>query len=246
MQERLQKVMARAGIASRRRCEEMIAAGMVKVNGRVVTRLGTKVDPEKDVIEVNGKVLPPPEKKVYILLYKPRGYVSTVRDPQGRPKVLDLLRGVRQRVYPVGRLDYDSEGLLLLTNDGELAFALTHPRHQVPKTYEVLVEGVPGAEKLARMARGVLLEDGRTAPAEVRLLGEVRGNALLEISIREGRKRQVRRMCEHIGHPVLRLVRTRVGFLNLRGLKPGQYRYLSPREVRQLREMAGIPDLPAK
>lgn len=246
VQERLQKVMARAGVASRRRCEEMIAAGRVKVNGRVVTRLGTKVDPEKDVIEVNGKVLPPPEKKVYILLYKPRGYVSTVRDPQGRPKVVDLLHGVRQRVYPVGRLDYDSEGLLLLTNDGELAFVLTHPRHRVPKTYEVLVEGVPDAEKLSQMAKGLLLEDGPTAPAKVRLLKEERGRALLEVTIREGRKRQVRRMCEHIGHPVLRLVRTRIGPLSLKGLKPGQYRYLSPREVQQLREMAGISRPPAK
>ncbi|MDQ0285699.1 23S rRNA pseudouridine2605 synthase/16S rRNA pseudouridine516 synthase [Desulfofundulus luciae] len=239
--ERLQKVMARAGVASRRHCEELIAAGMVKVNGQVVTRLGTRVDPEKDTIEVAGRVLPrQPQEKVYILLNKPRGYVTTVKDPQGRPKVMDLLRGIKLRVYPVGRLDYDSEGLLLLTNDGELAFALTHPRHQVPKTYLVLVKGLPGNDKLDRMAGGLVLEDGPTAPAKVRLVGKKNGNAFLEITIHEGKKRLVRRMCAHIGHPVLRLKRIRIGSLTLKGLKPGRYRFLTREEIRQLRQAAGL------
>ncbi|AEG15425.1 pseudouridine synthase Rsu [Desulfofundulus kuznetsovii DSM 6115] len=239
--ERLQKVMARAGMASRRHCEELIAAGMVKVNGQVVTRLGTRVDPGRDTIEVAGRVLPcQPQEKVYILLNKPRGYVTTVKDPQGRPKVMDLLRGIKSRVYPVGRLDYDSEGLLLLTNDGELAFALTHPRHRVPKTYLVLVKGLPGNDKLARMAGGLVLEDGPTAPAKVRLVGKKNGNALLEITIHEGRKRQVRRMCAHIGHPVIRLKRIKIGPLTLKGLKPGRYRFLTREEIRHLRQAAGL------
>lgn len=231
--------MARAGVASRRRCEELIAAGLVKVNGKVVTRLGTRVDPERDRIEVAGRPLPHQEKKVYILLHKPRGYITTVYDPQGRPKVTDLLREMPQRVYPVGRLDYDSEGLLLLTNDGDLTCVLTHPRHRVPKTYRVRVEGVPATQKLERMAKGLKLEEGPTAPAEVRLVGEERGNALLEITIHEGRNRQIRRMCEHIGHPVRRLKRIRLGPLTLKGLKPGQYRFLTHEEIRQLRQAAG-------
>ncbi|MBE3584601.1 rRNA pseudouridine synthase [Desulfofundulus thermocisternus] len=239
--ERLQKVMARAGVASRRHCEEMIAAGLVRVNGQVVTRLGTRVDPEKDTIEVAGRVLPRrPQEKIYILLNKPRGYVTTVRDPQGRPKVMDLLRGIKERVYPVGRLDFDSEGLLLLTNDGELAYALTHPRHRVPKTYLVLVKGIPGGEKLGRMAGGLMLEDGPAAPAQVKLIGKKDGNALLEITIYEGRKRQVRRMCARIGHPVIRLKRVKVGPLTLKGLGPGRYRFLTREEVRQLRQAAGL------
>ena len=229
--------MARAGIASRRRCEEMIAAGMVKVNGRVVTRLGTKVDPEKDVIEVNGKVLPPPEKKVYILIYKPRGYVSTVRDPQGRPKVLDLLRGVRQRVYPVGRLDYDSEGLLLLTNDGELAHRLTHPRFGVEKVYRVRVQGHPSEEDLERLRRGVRLAEGPTAPARVRVLRRDPDGTWLEVALREGRNRQVRRMLAALGYGVRALVRVREGPLALGGLQPGQWRHLSDQEVRRLKDI---------
>ncbi|SHE74988.1 23S rRNA pseudouridine2605 synthase [Desulfofundulus australicus DSM 11792] len=233
--------MARAGVASRRHCEEMIAAGLVRVNGQVVTRLGTRVDPEKDTIEVAGRVLPRrPQEKIYILLNKPRGYVTTVRDPQGRPKVMDLLRGIKERVYPVGRLDFDSEGLLLLTNDGELAYALTHPRHRVPKTYLVLVKGTPGGEKLWRMAGGLMLEDGPAAPAKVKLIGKKDGNALLEITIYEGRKRQVRRMCARIGHPVIRLKRVKVGPLTLKGLGPGRYRFLTREEVRQLRQAAGL------
>ncbi|HPZ43009.1 MAG TPA: pseudouridine synthase [Bacillota bacterium] len=233
--ERLQKVMARAGIASRRRCEEMIASGIVKVNGKVVTELGTKVDPYRDKIVVDGTPLIPSPRKIYILMYKPRGYITTLSDEKGRKKVTDLLRDVPERVYPVGRLDYDSEGLLLLTNDGDLTYALTHPRHQVPKTYLARVKGVPEPAKLEQMAKGLVLEDGPTAPARVRMLESREGNALLEITIHEGRNRQVRRMCDHIGHPVLRLKRTRFGNLTIGNMRPGQYRHLTREEVKRLK-----------
>jgi len=238
--ERLQKVMARAGVASRRRCEEMIVAGMVKVNGKVITELGTKVDPAEDKIVVGGETLLLQDKKHYLILYKPRGYVSTLRDEKGRKNVIDLLDGFEGRVYPVGRLDYDSEGLLLLTNDGDLAYALTHPKHRVPKTYLARVHGIPTDFKLEQMAKGLLLEDGPTAPARVRLADIKRGNALLEITLYEGRNRQVRRMCEHIGHPVLRLLRTHVGNISLDGLRPGKYRYMNKRELARLKEIAGL------
>lgn len=238
--ERLQKLMARAGVASRRRCEEMIAGGMVKVNGKVVTELGTKVDPARDRVQVGGEVLTVPQRKVYLLLYKPRGYVTTLSDEKGRKKVTDLLKGVTERVYPVGRLDYDSEGVLLLTNDGDLTYALTHPKHLVPKTYRARVTGVPDPAKLAQMEAGLPLEDGKTAPARVRMAGQRDGNALLEITIHEGRNRQVRRMCEHIGHPVLRLQRVRFGNLSLEGLKPGQCRPLTREELNRLKEKAGL------
>lgn len=233
--ERLQKVMARAGVASRRRCEEMITSGIVKVNGKVITELGVKVDPARDKIQVGGENLSLSPRKYYILLYKPRGYVATLSDEKGRKKVTDLLKGVTTRVYPVGRLDYDSEGLLLLTNDGDLTYALTHPKHQVPKTYLARVAGVPEPEKLEKMASGLLLEDGPTAPAKVRLMSRQEGKALLEITIHEGRNRQVKRMCEHIGHPVLRLQRVKLGNLSIEGLKPGQYRHLTGEELSKLK-----------
>lgn len=238
--ERLQKVMARAGVASRRRCEEMITSGLVKVNGKVITELGTKVDPARDKIQVGDETLFLSPRKCYILMYKPRGYITTLSEEKGRKKVTDLLKDVPVRVYPVGRLDYDSEGLLLLTNDGDLTYALTHPKHHVPKTYLVRVAGVPTPEKLEQMAEGLVLEDGPTAPAKVRLAGVREGRALLEITIHEGRNRQVRRMCEHIGHPVLRLQRVRFANLGIEGLRPGQYRHLTREEVKRLKEKAGL------
>lgn len=240
MNERLQKILARAGIASRRHSEELIAQGLVKVNGVVVKELGTKVDLAKDKIEVKGKPLPQTEQKVYYLLNKPRGYVTTLKDERGRKTVIDLLQGVEERVYPVGRLDYDSEGLLLLTNDGELTQALTHPSHRIKKIYLARVEGIPAQEKLQAMAKGLQLEDGLTSPAEVRLAGTRDNRALLEIIIHEGRNRQVRRMCEHIGHPVVRLQRTQVGPLVLDGLKPGQFRSLTIKELKEVMALAGI------
>jgi len=240
LEERLQKVLAQAGVASRRACEELIAAGKVKVNGKVITQLGTKVNPAKDQIEVEGKKLPPSEDKVYLLLYKPTGYLSSVEDPKGRRTVINLLKGVKARVYPVGRLDYDTEGLLLLTNDGDLTYALTHPKHEVDKTYLAWVEGVPSAQSLEKLRQGVTLEDGPTAPARVRALDKREGHTLLEITIHEGRNRQVRRMCEHIGHPVVALQRAKLGFLTLEGVSKGKFRYLSAGEVRQLKALAGL------
>ncbi len=238
--ERLQKVMAQAGVASRRRCEEMIAAGMVKVNEKVVTKLGTKVDPRRDKIKVGDETIYLSPRKYYILMYKPRGYVTTLSDEKGRKKVTDLLKNITGRIYPVGRLDYNSEGLLLLTNDGNLTYALTHPKYRVPKTYMVRVAGVPNPEKLKQMGAGLVLEDGKTAPAEVRLVGRRQEKALLELTIYEGRNRQVRRMCEHIGHPVLRLQRTKFANLNIEGLRPGHYRHLTGEEVRKLKEKVGL------
>lgn len=239
MEIRLQKVLAMAGVASRRHAEELIIGGKVKVNGKVVKELGTKVEVSRDKIEVNGKPLPPVERKVYYLLNKPRGYVTTLQDERGRKTVLDLLEGVQERVYPVGRLDYDSEGLLLLTNDGELTQALTHPKHKVKKTYRARVEGIPQPDKLEEMAKGLRLEDGMTAPADVKLVDILDGRALLEISIHEGRNRQVRRMCECIGQPVLRLRRIRLGPLELGDLKPGDFRPLNFNELTSLMELVG-------
>ncbi|MHB8172590.1 MAG: pseudouridine synthase [Thermincolia bacterium] len=246
MEERLQKVLAQAGVASRRACEELIKEGKVKVNGKVVTELGTKVNSAKDKVEVAGKRLSVKEDKVYVLLHKPVGYLSTVKDPKQRRTVMALIKDVKERVYPVGRLDHDTEGLLLLTNDGELTYALTHPKHEVDKTYLAWVEGIPAIQKIEQLRQGVTLEDGPTAPANVKSLDKQEGHALLEITIHEGRNRQVRRMCEYIGHPVIALQRTRLGFLTLEGLGKGKYRYLANKEIKELKILAGIFKEPDK
>lgn len=238
---RLQKFLARAGLASRRHCEAIIRAGRVTVAGQVVTDPSYPVRMGVDRVEVDGRPLEP-EPPVYILLHKPVGLISSARDPFGRPTVVDHVRrtgGPRVRLYPVGRLDADSEGLLLLTNDGELAFGLTHPSREVEKTYRVWVRGRVQEGAVQALRRGVQLEDGRTAPARVRVVWRGPGRSVLELTIHEGRKRQVRRMCEAVGHPVLRLVRIRLGPLTLRGLAPGRWRYLTPREVQALRQAAG-------
>lgn len=237
--ERLQKYLAHAGVASRRTCEELIQQGKVKVNGIVIREMGVKIDPEKDKVEVAGKTVKDEEEKVYLLLNKPKGYVTTLRDPQKRPKVIDLLKDVKVRVYPVGRLDYDTEGLLLLTNDGDITYKLTHPKHEIGKTYLVLVKGVPDQDKLKRFQKGLRLADGLTAPAKVKLLKKQGGNTLLEIIIYEGRNRQIRRMCETIGHPVLELKRASMGFLQLEGLETGKYRYLTKTEITKLKKLVG-------
>jgi len=233
--ERLQKVMAHAGVASRRKCEEIISQGRVKVNGEVVTELGTKVSPD-DLIEVDGQVIFQ-EKKVYLLLNKPVGYITTVDDPRGRKTVLDLIKGVPQRIYPVGRLDYDTSGLLILTNDGDLTYALTHPSHMIDKTYRVEVQGHPSPKELARLEKGVLLDDGITAPARIENLQKRRDTTVFEITIYEGRNRQVRRMCEFIGYPVENLKRIKFAFIELNGLAEGKFRFLNKEEVNKLREL---------
>jgi len=234
--ERLQVIIARAGLASRRKSEALISAGKVKVNGRVVTRLGTMADASRDTVEVEGIVLSR-SPQIYVLLNKPGGYVTTLADPQGRRKVTDLLDGLNERVFPVGRLDYTTEGLLLLTNDGELAYRLTHPRYHVPKTYLALVKGFPGQTVLTALKSGVELEEGRTAPAEVRLVRKEGPDTLLEIRLYEGRKRQVRRMCAAVGYPVRTLQRTQFGFLRLGNLKPGEFRHLTRAEVASLKHL---------
>ena len=221
-------MLARAGIGSRRACEELIAEGRVTVNGGPA-RLGHQVDPEKDLVEVDGKAIGIAPGLVHYLLNKPQGVVTTVTDTHGRPTVVELVPA-EPRVFPVGRLDTDTEGLLLLTNDGELTHRLTHPSFGVEKEYIAQVEGVPPPSALRRLREGVELDDGRTAPAKVGALGP----SLLRITIHEGRNRQVRRMCEAVGHPVVRLVRTRIGPLADRRLKPGEWRVLTTAEVRSL------------
>jgi pseudouridine synthase len=237
---RLNKVLSQHGIASRRAADLLIAQGRVEVNGRPATELGTKVDPARDEIRVDGRRLKAAAARRYLLLYKPRGVVSTRTDPQRRPTVIDLLaaRGIEGYFYPVGRLDYDSEGLILLTNDGDFAARMTHPRYQQPRTYEAVVAGVPDERDLDRLRRGVVIDERRTQPADVRRLRVIETrhgpHSVLELTLREGRNRQVRRMCDAIAHPVERLRRTRIGSLNDRGLRAGQLRELTPAEVRAL------------
>lgn len=233
--ERLQKVLARAGVASRRRAEELIRAGRVTVNGAVTTEPGTRVDPRRDEVRVDGRLLRGPEPLVYIALHKPAGVVSTARDPRGRRTVLDLVPDLGVRLYPVGRLDYDSSGLILLTNDGDLALRLTHPRHGAEKVYRVRVEGHPDAAALDRLRRGVRLSDGVTAPAKVREVGRDAAGSTLEVVLREGRNRQLRRMCAAVGHPVHALVRVGEAGLALGDLPPGAWRRLTEAEVARLR-----------
>lgn len=235
MQERLQKILSRAGIASRRGAEEMILAGRVAVNGVTITELGAKADPDRDTITMDGRKITVAVPGVYLLLYKPVGYMTTLKDPEGRPLVTDLIKEVKERVYPVGRLDYNTEGLLLLTNDGAWANTLAHPRHEVDKGYHVRVRGKVAEEQLRRLAAGVDLEDGRTAPAAVSIIKESDSNTWVSIIIHEGRYRQVRRMCEAVGLSVVRLKRVSYAFLDLKGLKPGGYRSLTRDEVEQLR-----------
>jgi len=236
---RLQKLLSAAGVASRRAAEVLITSGRVTVNGRTVLELGTRADDVADIVRVDGvRVGAAPLR--YILLNKPRGYVTTRSDPQGRPTILSLLGAVAEYLYPVGRLDYDSEGLLIITNDGALTEKLTHPRHGIEKIYEAVVSGVPDDRALARLRAGIVLEGRRTAAAAVRVLRTITRGAQsttwLEIGLREGRQRQVRRMCEAVGHRVLRLRRVRIGPIADTALKAGAWRELTPREIRALQQ----------
>lgn len=241
MLARLQKILSTAGVASRRASEELILQGRVMVNGETVRELGTKADPATDVIKVDGRRIRTAITHRYIVLHKPKGYVTTRSDPQGRRTVMDLI-GEGEYIYPVGRLDYDSEGLLLMMTDGDLAGKLMHPRHEVDKVYEVIVAGTPDAKAIDKLRKGVFIEGGRTSPAAVHVGTTVKGakpTTKLTIAIHEGRNRQVRNMCSAVGLPVRQLRRIRMGPIGLGRLKPGQWRDLTPDEVRRLKNAAG-------
>jgi 23S rRNA pseudouridine2605 synthase len=238
--ERLQKIIAASGVASRRKAEELIAARRVTLNGEIVTELGTKADPDRDQVSIDGELLPRREQFVYFALHKPKNYVTTVNDPQGRPTVMDLMKGVPGRVYPVGRLDYASEGLLLMTNDGALAQKLTKAGSHVAKTYLVKISGKPNEKALARLREGITIEldDGRrvrTSPASIRL-AEDGANPWYEVVLIEGRNRQIRRMFDRVGHHVEKIRRVKLGTLAL-DVAPGKFRALTRREVEQLRAL---------
>jgi 23S rRNA pseudouridine2605 synthase len=240
---RLQKILSAAGVASRRAAEQMILEGRVTVNGETVRELGTKADPVKDAIKVDGRRIKTAVANRYIVLYKPKGYVTTRKDPEGRRTVMDLI-GEGDYIYPVGRLDYDSEGLLLLMTDGELAARLTHPRHEVEKVYEVIVKGAPDLTALDKLRKGVFIEGGRTSPARVQAGTTVKGHkptTKLTITIHEGRNRQIRKMCSAVGLPVWELRRVRMGPIGLGRLKPGQWRDLTADEIRRLKSAAAAP-----
>ena len=242
MLERLQKIIAHAGFASRREAETMIREGRVTLNGRVITELGTKADAAHDHIKVDGKLITREEPHRYILLYKPKEVMTSVDDPQGRRTVIDLVRGVRERIYPVGRLDFHSEGLVLLTNDGELAFKIAHPTHGSVKTYNVKVRGVPDERLVDKLRRGITLEGKRTLPCEIDRIkttgkNDDEGNSWFEVRLREGRTQQIRKMFQAVGHPVAKLKRVAIGPLSDPKLNPGDWRELTKQEVKMLATM---------
>ena len=240
MEERLQKVMAELGVASRRKCEELILQGKVSVNNQLVTELGTKVDKQSAIILVDGVKVTNEIKKVYLLLNKPIGYITSAKDQFDRPTVIDLISGINVRLYPVGRLDYDTEGLLILTNDGDLTFKITHPSHNVTKTYTALVDGRVQEEAVEIFKQGIVIDDYKTAPANLEIIKYINKDTLVNITIHEGKNRQVRKMCDAIGHSVLRLKRTSIGALKLGDLSTGHYRHLSKEEIDYLYSIGGL------
>ncbi|WMI81672.1 pseudouridine synthase [Anaerotignum sp. MB30-C6] len=238
MEERLQKYLAEAGVASRRKAEELISAGKIKVNGKVVTELGTKVDPKKDeVFYLDKKISKQEVEMVYIMLHKPEGYVTTAKEQFGRPGVMDLIKGINARIFPVGRLDYDTSGLLLLTNDGDLTYKLTHPKHDVDKTYIAKLYGTPDDMDLQKFRRGVYIDGRKTKPAKIQVTEKGERQSTVEIVIHEGRNRQVRKMCEAIKHPVAQLKRVATGELKMGDLPKGKYRHLTAKEVKYLKNL---------
>jgi 23S rRNA pseudouridine2605 synthase len=249
MLERLQKIIAHAGFASRREAETMIRNGRVTINGRVVTELGTKADAASDHIKVDGKLITRAEPHRYILLYKPKEVMTTVDDPEGRRTVIDLIRGVHERIYPVGRLDFHSEGLVLLTNDGDLAYKVSHPTYGSVKTYNVKVRGVPDERVIDKLRRGITLEGKRTLPCEIARIKTTgkhddEGNSWFEVKLREGRTQQIRKMFQALGHPVSKLKRVAIGPISDPNLTPGVWRELTPHEVKMLATMREAPPKP--
>ena len=240
-QIRLQKVIARSGIASRRKAEALIREGQVTVNGKTISVLGTCIDPKRDHVKVSGRHIKPAQPDVFLLLNKPAGCISTMKDPLGRPTVADLLDKISIRTFPVGRLDYDSEGLLLLTNNGLVAQACLHPQYHVPKTYLAKIKGVLTNEEVKQLKQGVLLDDGPTAPARVRKIRIAEANSWVELTIHEGRNHQVKRMLEAVGHLVIKLKRTKFGPLALGDLPLGECRYLTDKEANALRALPHRP-----
>ncbi|MDD2201714.1 MAG: pseudouridine synthase [Firmicutes bacterium] len=236
--ERVHKFLARAGVASRRKCERLIADGRVTVNGKTMTELGVQIDPTRDVVAVDGVIVHPPSEHLYMAINKPAGFVTTVRDTHGRPTVLDLVSGLGRRVYPVGRLDMESEGLLLLTDDGELAYGISHPSRGVAKVYRVRLARPITKSELATISSGIELEDGLTMPAPAKFIG--RSDRLVEIELREGRKRQIRRMFATIGNEVVQLTRIAIGCVSLGTLREGASRRLTAEEVRGLKRLARV------
>ncbi len=234
MKERLQKILAKAGVCSRRKAEEHIKKGRIAIDGRIVTEMGLKIDPDHHLIEFNSKPVSSPEKKIYILLNKPAGYVTTLNDPQGRPIVTSLLKKISSRVFPVGRLDLDTEGALIMTNDGELAQRILHPSFEINKTYVAKVAGRPNQMKLQQLTRGIELEGRKTSPARLKILNTEASTSTIEITIHEGRKRQVRKMFAAIGHRVLELKRIAYGGLKLGSLPKGKYRFLSKKDLKKI------------
>ncbi|MCL2611086.1 MAG: rRNA pseudouridine synthase [Defluviitaleaceae bacterium] len=236
METRLQKYLADCGVASRRKSEELILSGEIKVNGEIVKELGIKINPDEDRVEYKSEIIKPKNNNVYIMLNKPEGYVSSAKDQFGRETVIDLIES-DMRVYPVGRLDYDSSGLILLTNDGELTYKITHPKNNIPKRYTAKVLGTPSQESLTRFRNGLIIDDYKTAPAEIEIIERDYKYSLLKIVIHEGKNRQIRKMCDSIGHKVISLKRVAIGELSLGKLQKGKYRHLTSEEVRYLKDL---------
>lgn len=234
---RLQKYISRSGVTSRRKAEDLIKQGKIKVNGKVISEMGFKVNTDKDIVEYQGEIIKPIEDKTYIILNKPVGYVTTVDDEKNRPTVMDLVEDIKDRIYPVGRLDMDSSGLLLLTNDGIITNKLTHPSNEIEKVYLVEVEGIPSEDSLNRFRKGLIIDGRKTWPAEVELTNKSSDKSLLKVTIHEGRNRQVRKMCSAIGHPVKRLKRIEIGAIKLGNLNTGEWRYLTKSEKKYLKEI---------
>ncbi len=239
--QRLNKILSSAGLASRRQADQWISEGRVAVNGRIVQKPGSAAVWGQDHIRLDGKEIPSPPAKIYLMLNKPFGYISSLRDPEGRPVVMDLLRGISERIYPVGRLDFDSLGLLLLTNDGELAYRLTHPKYRIARTYKVTVRGNITDQSMNRLRNGVLLEDGPSGFSKVALLSRNERQSLIRMTITQGRSRQVRRMLDAVGHKVVHLIRISFGNLQLGNLKSGQYRHLQTNEIEAMKQFVNIP-----